>query len=427
MKTSLFNLQFGSFALLSVFYSGCTAKTAEPSMSDMPVVATTIQVGSYPVLSCSAEQLKDTVRIPLSELADELHIVPLDGSDVAQVKAGSFSLLSEKYILVYNKTYSHIPAKVFTKEGKYLTDIAPIQTQTKWVKKGTNELIKTDTPVNAPVYHYQIDDKTDRVYFIDCNSSIILSQEIAENGTHHGFHKLAENIRFPKAVFRVQDNLLHVMGLSFDAKNPATQYTAFTQEVNNPQRIIHAVSAQNYVRSQGKYSNEIYLNENTEELSMAFISSLLPESQEADTLYYYRPGASQLIPKFVMTPPKGCTVYYNELPAYYYGNISTIKQIATGSYQGERGEDFLIEKASGRGGIAILVNDYLDGSVDPMGIFCFRNGYYQHLIEPKELKELLTRCLKNGKLSSEKEKEYTKLRDSIGTNDNSYLIYARLK
>lgn len=421
MKSILLTLNSGLlFALFSLNIS-CTAEAQSLKLSNMPVIATTAQVDGCPVLTCPSEKLTDTVHVRLSELVEDLHITRLDHSDAALVKPGSFSILSENYLFVRNQSRG-IPGKLFTKDGTFIKNGPLLQTSTVYAKKETGEIVRKEDPEFAPIYHYQIDESSRRLYFTGWNTSYILYMSLTDDDSTGKF-KLAGDAQFPKAVFQVQDTLLHVLGISFDAENPKTAYTAFTQGLHSPEKMLNNVPATNYARKTGRYNNEIFLIRNTKDQSVAFSS----ENPLPDTLYRYDPHSSRLIPKFYIQMKEGERISYNELPRYYYGTLFGTRQLDSSTYTGTRGFDFLIEKETGRGGVIALVNDFLDGGTQGMDQFCFRNGFYQYLIEPGDLKALLTRTLNTGTLTARKQKEYKQLLESIGPNDNMYLIHGRIK
>ena len=75
------------------------------------------------VRSCHPENLSDSIRIPLSQLVEDLEIIRLENKDEAYVRNTSIRI-SENYILLHSSR--NMPFKLFDRKGKFVCDIGSV-------------------------------------------------------------------------------------------------------------------------------------------------------------------------------------------------------------------------------------------------------------------------------------------------------------
>ena len=90
---------------------------------ELPIVAEQIDVNGHPLIVCHPEKLMDSIRIPLSQLVEDLEIIPLENKDEAYVRNTSIRI-SENYILLHSSR--NMPFKLFTRKGKFVCNIGSV-------------------------------------------------------------------------------------------------------------------------------------------------------------------------------------------------------------------------------------------------------------------------------------------------------------
>ena len=152
---------------------------------EMPVVAHWEEVNRDTLTVAHLEQLKDTVRIPLSDLVEELQIVALDDKEEALVDGGEI-FLSEQYILVASW---RTPCKLFRKDGTFICKVGDMG-------QGMGEY--------RHIYDAQIDELLRRIYILPSPSTAILMYNL-EGAFEKAIplHAQWPRLFAPKGIFQV--------------------------------------------------------------------------------------------------------------------------------------------------------------------------------------------------------------------------------
>ena len=384
----------------------CSAGFAQ-DLSRSRKVANEVTVGQHKLTVCDRSLLRDTVSLPLSFFAEELQMVKLEMSDAAVVSNWAAVVIGKQYILV--GASSNNPSKLFTIDGKFVSNIGSIG-------RGPGEYTN--------VYDQVLDEKNNRIYLLPWSSQSILVYDLKGNVLDPV--RLPMNV--PKGKFFVDPSsgTVSVFAVPFTG----SPYVAWTQKMSG--EIISGVEpghlAINPRNASGQFTgfnNEIQSGKNISAMDVF----LLTLGARPDTLYHYDVKANKLLPQFAVNyrnaqlPVFG----YAELPKYYMGVFSEMRQVDANTSVGTNHRFFVIEKSTLNGSFFKLKNDYL-GDMEigwPSGVFS--NGYFIQNHDPGDLLEDLEKALTNRNLSAVMRQKLTQLMNSISEKDNNYIFYAKLK
>jgi hypothetical protein len=110
------------------------------------------------------------------------------------------------------------------------------------------------------------------------------------------------------------------------------------------------------------------------------------------------------------------------------GYLAEPRQISPTTTVTQNQRFYIIDKQTLKGTFFSLENDYLGGLKTEWPVYQFNNGYFAQNYDPGELLDELTKLLETNKnLTKENKAEITKLKNSIGDNDNDYILYAKVK
>ena len=389
---------------IALLIGGCkggnqnTALSGQPvvgSLNEQPVVGSVRVVNGDSLWVCDFSALKDTIVLPLSDIAEDLQVVKLDGSDEALVPTSNV-LISEHYILVYGRRQT--PFKLFDKSGKFLANVGSFG-------QGPGEY--------QLVYDAQIDESAGRIYILPWNAKALLAYNMKG--------QYAESIPLPtlvpKGKFKVDSkkSTLSVFILPFSH----LPYVAWRQDLQG--NLLDTIPGR-HLAVKPDFSNEVFSNKvgGTFDVSLFTFFELRP-----DTLYHMEEG--RLHPRFTMDfGGKDIPIHsYQELPHQFVGDVAVKKQVSENTYTTEVPSYFIMDKKTLKGSFYKFVNDYLG---DMPAYLSASGGYYTLNMEPGTLKEALEKHLEQKTDLSAKERErLRKLADSIQENDNNYVLYAKLR
>lgn len=399
-------LKFLSILLLSIII-GCTTaphQVFNGNMDDCPIIGSYVKVGENKVLSCNQKLLKDTVRLPLSYLTEEMEIIKLDNRDEALIPPTAIQV-SDNYLLSHCQ--EQIPFRLFDRKGKFLTNIGSIG-------QGPGEY--------TLIYDAQLDEKNNRIYLLPWQSNKILVYDLQGNI----LDPIPLCINTPKGKFHVnlQDSTVAVVLLPFPDK-PAF---AWTQDLHgNRKDFIEPGS----LVAPYDYSNEVYSSHNIKDVFDVRILCIIPTRE--DSLYHYDYKNNYLYPQYTMKYELDPIPWHDhaELPHHFLGYFSAppVKEEFPCGFGLTNGETFhyIVEKETCKGAYVELFNDFLGNIKINFPTACFSNGYYVRCKEPVSILEDIEKALKENTLSKEMEKKLEALQRSINENDNSYVFLAPLK
>lgn len=337
-----------------------------------------------------------TTTLKLSEVLQSLEVVKLD-NDTSATVGGSSVCFSDNYMLI-QAGYQQ-PVRLFDRKGKFLGNIGK-------VGRGPGEYIS--------LYDMQIDEQNKRIYFMPWQTRYLYEYDFDGN--------FVKPIRMaggaPKARFSIDGDRLTVLALPFKG----LKWFAFQQTLDG--KLLDSVPIGQFeINERNPYNNELYSDR-----SIHNIHVFRSMGKIQDTLYYYMPGKSGLIPKFTVDfgtiePP---IHFYREFGDYFFFETNVTKPIdEQGNFTYVTEKSILVNKKTREASRFKLVNDLLGGY--ETSVWCFSNGYYVENLDPLKLKEKLEKVLEKGGLDKSMEKKITDLVNSIDENDNNYVIYGKLK
>ncbi len=195
------------YLLLLCFFTlpACTPNDAEnPLLSQLPVVAQTVNVDGQEITVNDFNLLKDTIDLPLSFWLEDFQVVKLDDRNEASADMGPV-YVSDNYIIVLRKNrLSPIPCKLYRKDGTYIGKVGNIG-------QGPGEY--------QDIYDVQIDETDGHIYFMPWKARSILVYNLqGEYIKNIPLNKKYENLLAPKATFKVDatNNKVSVILLPFD-------------------------------------------------------------------------------------------------------------------------------------------------------------------------------------------------------------------
>lgn len=370
------------------------------SLDNKPVVAKKITLPKGTLVSCNPKSLKDTIKFPLSELIEELEVIRLDNADAALVGGSVRPIIGEKYILVSNN--KQVPYKLFDRKGKFVAKIGSYG-------QGPGEYLNT--------YYDQLDEKNNRIYILPWNARHLLVYDL--KGRNYPSIPLAMSI--PKGAFQVDAarSLITVTSLPFEGL-PAI---VFQQDFKG--KVIKSVKPA-HLAIPRDFSDEVSLGQNTSDYDVSFMRW----KRKTDTLFHYNTKANRLEPRFTFDLKLEGSAYlsYTELPHYYLGAFSFMKQVTSTSSEGTEPAAFVVNKETLKGSYVEYINDFLGGISLGKWTPLFRNGYYIANSDPMDLKETLDKVLvTNKKMDPKVRQRVQALSKSLNENDNNVVLIGKVK
>ena len=371
------------------------------------VVARMEKINGEDLTICNLKSLKKSIDIPLSSLAEELHIVKLDERDEALVRNNKVTI-SDNYILVHSYRKS-MPYKLFSKDGSYICSIGGFG-------QGPGEY-------TTNIYDQQIDEYAERIYLMPWNAKEILTYNM--QGEYEGsipLNKKYPKQVVPKGLFRVDSraNRATVCSLPFEH----LEAMAWVQDMEG--NILQEIPTR-HLKFKSDFGNEMTSLKSTDAFEVNIMKLSNPRK---DTLYHYDRISNRLLPRFTIDfgGDEAGIHAYHELPNHYLAETYVMKKVSKTSSVTSEPQFFIIDKKSLRGGTFKVYNDYLGGLEIPYFYYSCNNGYFTGNWEPQQFKEYLTRALKeNPNMPINTRERIETLLSSIDENSNNYILYAKLR
>lgn len=353
------------------------------------------------VIVCDVSSVKESMVIPLSKLIDSLEIIRLESIDAAMINPVNIDV-TENYIGV--NAYSAY--KLFTRDGKYLTDIGR-------QGQGPGEF--------EYIYDSQIDEENKCVYLLPWASKNIFVYDLSGN--------LLDAISLPYLVHKAVLNIdvkqqhLSIVQLPF---GEGGKPLAWTQDFEG--QIIHENKSR-YLDLWPDYSNEIPTQKVDRQGNYIdfYLYACVPRT---DSLYYYDTTGNRCIPRFTANFPN------NEIPRHVYyefSNYYMVDVIHDDPYVWIVDDRILIDKSTLKGGKFKIVIDQLGGipwneQSLGNGIDWSRFDYFIYCIEPGKLQGLIEEQLAHReRILPAIVSKLIDFNNSISEDDNNYILLGRWK
>ncbi len=387
-------------SLTILFCLSCNKQNKESAglFDECSVIATkTVTDSGDTVVTCDVASVKESMIIPLSKLIDSLEIIRLENIDTAMIKPVVVDI-TDNHI----GTNSYSAYKLFTRDGKYLTDF---------------ESQRQDFDKYPFAYDSQIDEGNHSVYILPWTSKDMLVYDL--DGTFVKSIPLSYLVH--KGVFNldIKQQRISIVQMPF---GEGDEPLAWSQDFEG--RIRHE-SKQRYLDLWPDYSNEIptqKIDKNGRFIDF-YLYACVPR---ADTLYYYDAMANKCIPRFTAKFPNDNVLrhIYYEFSNYYMVDI-----INSSPYTWIVDKHIIINKSTLKGGKYKIIIDQLGGiPLEVEGVNCSRSDYFIYCIEPRKLKAMIGEQLSyKERMTSEDISKLMELTNSISENDNTYILLGKWK
>lgn len=396
-KKRIFTWLFGGILLFSCVEG--KSNSNKDLLNKCPVVGTITKVQGNEILSVNQKLLKNSIRIPLSFLTEEMEFIHLDNRDEALVNT-SRVIVTNNHLLVWGRKQT--PFKLFDRKGKFICTVGVYG-------QGANEYLN--------IYDAQLDEASNRIYLLPWQSDKLLVYDLKGNPQP----AIPLGDRIPKGCFHVDADkgIIAVMKLPFEGSSAV----AWSQDMegNRIQSIPPA-----HLKVPGDYSNEICSNRNSGKLDMQILS-LVP-APRIDSLYHFDYEKAVLRPVFTVNFPTNPPPIHSftELTNHFIGETSVPVQLDANTWTTGERKHYLIDKKTGKGTYCQIYNDFFGNEESPMITYNFQNGYYIANKEPSEILTWIEKVLETSKDEAIR-KQMVKLKASLNENDNNVIFLARLK
>lgn len=369
--------------ILLLFFMSCHS----PSESDGTV--TVEKKNGSRLLVCKFAEVKDTIKMKLSDLVEDFKIVRFENADTAFFKTNMITI-TDHYIGIRQ---SQNVFKLFDHDGTFLCDVGGIG-------QGPGEY--------SNLYDEYIHEDMNKIYLAPfARDTKVLEYEM--NGKFIRSIDVGGELKKPKIYFDGEGNL-SILHMPFKGED-----TVLVRQFDTGGNKIKEYKAADYlcvsrVDENGKFTgflNEIFSYRNTPSFDFMYTA--------IDTLCHYDAKSNRLQPVFTMdfgqTNSKPFHIY-NELPKHYLtmvwksGVIITDKEKLTSSYLG-------------------IVNDFFGNMEAP--VFNFNKGWFYNMMEPAVLMEKIDEHLAKSNCSEEDQKKLEEVRSTLDENDNNVMFIAKLK
>ena len=391
-----------SMATMAIALSACLGNEKN-RLSDLPVVAHSVNVDGKEMTVCELNLLKDTIDLPLSCWVEDFEPVKLDGRDEALVGQGQV-YVSNNYILV--SMSNNVPCKLFRRDGTYVGNVGSIG-------QGPGEY--------RNVYDIQIDEQAGRIFLLPWQTKAILVYDMTGKYVKSiPLNKKYENLFVPKGKMKVdaEKNRIALISLPFDI----LPVVAWVQDMEG--NFIHEVPM-NHLKIRPSFSNEILSGKSFNHVLDVSLYTLMEARK--DTLYHFNMENGKLHPKFTLDfGGRDITRHnYFDFQTYYAGSLAAMEQVSENVFMVNTTCAYLVEKTSGKGAFFRTSNDFLDN--EPINLISRNcsNGYFTLNIEPSTLIERLEKGMKT--LDADKRKKMEALMKSIDEDDNNYIFIGKLR
>ena len=369
-------------------------------------MAEQIDANGHPLIVCHPEKLTDSIRIPLSQLVEDLEIVRLENKDEAYVRNTSIRI-SDNYILLHSSR--NMPFKLFDRKGKFVCDIGSVSR----LPGGYSQ-----------IYDFQLDEAHNRIYLMPWNATELKVYDL------QGHVQPSTPLNNPdEKPWKLPKSVFHVDG-------DKQEVTVFTLPWKNNPRMVWVQDFQGRVLKEqaptpfnltNTYSYEIHRNYNTPHFDFSLLDFA---PQKEDTLYHYESAINRLLPAFTLDFPEGKIQIHDhqELPTCIVGTlIGRMEEVGLTTTETRDHIDFIVDKRTLRGGRYQVYNDFL-GNIPVYWMDESRHGYYARNLSPAMLKEELEAALRRNDLTPAMRQKVLHWLESIDVErDNNYLLIGKLK
>lgn len=385
-KHSIGRIFVFGWTVVILFATGCHNHSSAGKRDPNSYYATIEKKGADSLIVCQATKIKHTVVLPLSQMIDSCQIILPETRDSSLLPRVSKFALSRNYICLAG--YGH-PAKLFTRQGKYVCTIGGIGHGPAEYPTSVSQLIMNEKdnsiyliPANRidKIYHYDLKGK-----FVEAIPLLHMS---------------------PKARFWIQNDTITVVTMSFDAKTPIVYQQTRGGKLLNQSAVRKDMLVE-------KYNGEVFSSRQSD---YDFYLT------DRDTLYRYDPAKSQMVPTLVSLPfPNRKWQILREFPAFYFG---------VGTYTNGQNKikkfNLLVEKKTLKTFSYKLVNDFY-GSIPGGALFMSYGHTYVNSMPAITVIDEMKKALKKNQLGEQQKQKLQGILSRLHENDNDVVFVGHLK
>ena len=380
--------------LFSCMAISCTEMRKATTLDDCDVVATRKNEN---LIVCELDAVKQTVALPFSELFKEWELVKLENtSKDMMVGPDQRMFISDNYILIWGENNKNM--LLFDKHGKFQRLIGQ-------QGQGPGDIM-------GQLYHTQIDETNDVVYFSDFNPKRISMYQLS-TGKHLGKYPMVDIRGLAKFILNIDtQSLVLACGGRYN------DFSICKQKLNGEK-----VGTIPNNRSSDVGWREEFLWKNGDDM----LNYNFDVSHRKDSLYHYDMSSNKLDPRFTIDFGENTPNHrYFATSRHYIGVVNKL-EMGPG-YHTYPLKWIFIDKHSLKGAYARLVLDrYGDLDVTEVSPCTMFGDYYATILMPDMLEELCGKALLENKDMSAKSKEQLQtLLDGIGEDDNCFVLYGKI-
>lgn len=409
MKPTTMNFIIIIFYFLSLL--SCHSFKNDPGSEDIlknsEIIATRDIVNGDTVITCHLDRLdKDiTLSIPLSNLIDSLEIIRLDNADQALIGAYGFCDFSDDHIVV-SPAFDG-PVILFDREGKFISRLGNLG-------NGPGEYLFSP-------WHVQIEEDFNRIYFYPVNTPKIIEYDL-------------------------KGNLISEIPLAFSPSNGHIQVNPETGRIMVAQIYYSTTghgSAPPVWIQDFKGNPEWHTYNPIEMMQLSFSNQPLLQGRDRDgfemsymrykvtpdTLYYFDMKNSRVVPRFTATIRGETSWHAYFMTSNYYIIAPMIFDGGNNTWENDFNRVVIVDANTLKGSYCKIYNDFLGGIELENIIENMMHSVddFNALIEPGDLIDKIEARLSSEDISEDDKELLTKLREGIGLNDNTYILYGKYK
>lgn len=374
-----------------------------PIISEIDIDGSIMQVINY-------EKIKDSSQIKLTDLATDLHIVPLETHEECMLNLANYYVY-DRYILAFQHSNRVLQ---FDKDGKFIRQICS-------QGKGPHEFQDYNMIIRA------IDENNDILYITDAVKSYIMSWDL-NTGSYRGDIKRTYSGKIKNMFFTAKGTIILSPMLS---DSEAGKFYLWEQDLEgNLIKAVEAPKTDSYVDSQDKllhYNGESY--------------NYIPV--DGDTVFEL--SDSKLIPKWYVflgkdNPKRKDQVgeigfsYLFESPRFFAGSLYTIESMRVEktnggitSYSTGKRETLFYDKNSEKIYISEKIsNDFCGGNIDSYSVGVQSNKIIWVSLSAIDLIELSENLVEN-EVTNRIGQNLNSIIQEISPEDNPILLIGKLK
>lgn len=394
------------YILLSVMAS-CSAPKDTGTLDSCNVVATQTISHNDTLLVCDISKVTQTVTMPLSELADYKLVKLENTTKEMMVSPLSPIYVSNNYVVIVgNELCDQI--KLFDKSGKFIRTIGR-------AGNGPGEFIPA-------VFRVEIEEQQDRIWIADGNFERLMVYSLSTGQFVHQIpfpHKAI----IPSFIVNAEDSTLLVTHV------PMEQSPVVLWKQDFRGNILQQINPGRFRSEKGFFVlglDEFYFRKSQGRITL----NILQNPAVNDSLYYYDEHTNLLRPYFAVNfSGEAPDHWIFETSDYYMVTINgnNREDITPGYHNGPQ-KRIIIDKKTGRGAYAHVVLDGYGNIPITKQRFYMWSDYFTLGLSPEWVAEMAEKALAHPEYLKPEEKERLQaLLDGITEEDNSFVLYGKIK